>query len=154
MLPRHSLHSLIDPSLPIEKLHLSYFTSLLATTLSANCQLAATDQNPSFIKPSFSPSSKIPKLHSRGTIPFSPYYFPDPSLHHGFHICFSLPKPDAANGDTTITPENFISQFLPNEPRKGSDVLVEALKRQGFTTFFVYLAVSLWKPTKLSIASP
>ncbi|KAK1427726.1 hypothetical protein QVD17_16420 [Tagetes erecta] len=44
---------------------------------------------------------------------------------------------------TTLPPpppphEAFVSRFGPNEPRKGSDVLVEALEREGVTNVFAY----------------
>ncbi|KAJ4959995.1 hypothetical protein NE237_019905 [Protea cynaroides] len=39
---------------------------------------------------------------------------------------------------TTTTPPSFISRFAPDEPRKGSDVLVEALEREGVTSVFAY----------------
>ncbi|MCI51821.1 acetolactate synthase, partial [Trifolium medium] len=34
--------------------------------------------------------------------------------------------------------EHFISRFALNEPRKGADILVEALERQGVTDVFAY----------------
>ncbi|KAK4271524.1 hypothetical protein QN277_020208 [Acacia crassicarpa] len=34
--------------------------------------------------------------------------------------------------------EAFVSRFAPDEPRKGSDILVEALERQGVTDVFAY----------------
>ncbi|KAJ4964218.1 hypothetical protein NE237_024157 [Protea cynaroides] len=39
---------------------------------------------------------------------------------------------------TTSTPPSFISRFEPDEPRKGADVLVEALEREGVTNVFAY----------------
>ncbi|KAE8037423.1 hypothetical protein FH972_010011 [Carpinus fangiana] len=39
---------------------------------------------------------------------------------------------------TPAAPEVFISRFAPDQPRKGSDVLVEALERQGVTSVFAY----------------
>ncbi|KAI4336325.1 hypothetical protein L6164_014864 [Bauhinia variegata] len=39
---------------------------------------------------------------------------------------------------TTADPEAFVSQFAANEPRKGADILVEALERQGVTNVFAY----------------
>ncbi|KAH0976524.1 hypothetical protein GBA52_026243 [Prunus armeniaca] len=39
---------------------------------------------------------------------------------------------------TTSDPQTFISRYAPDEPRKGADVLVEALERQGVTDVFAY----------------
>ncbi|KAF4363857.1 hypothetical protein F8388_000522 [Cannabis sativa] len=41
---------------------------------------------------------------------------------------------------TTISsnPDTFVSRFGPDEPRKGADVLVEALEREGVTNVFAY----------------
>ncbi|KAL3716716.1 hypothetical protein ACJRO7_008326 [Eucalyptus globulus] len=35
-------------------------------------------------------------------------------------------------------PETFVPRYAPDEPRKGADVLVEALERQGVSTVFAY----------------
>ncbi|XP_019055174.1 PREDICTED: acetolactate synthase, chloroplastic-like [Nelumbo nucifera] len=39
---------------------------------------------------------------------------------------------------TSSSPTTFVSRFGPDEPRKGADVLVEALEREGVTTVFAY----------------
>ncbi|KAF9618319.1 hypothetical protein IFM89_000954 [Coptis chinensis] len=41
---------------------------------------------------------------------------------------------------TSQTSKHFISRFPPDEPRKGADVLVEALEREGVTRVFAYPA--------------
>ncbi|KAI4364941.1 hypothetical protein MLD38_020972 [Melastoma candidum] len=54
-----------------------------------------------------------------------------------------IPK---ASATTTATPESispavsppFVSRFSPDEPRKGADILVEALEREGVTDVFAY----------------
>ncbi|KAF6163682.1 hypothetical protein GIB67_036142 [Kingdonia uniflora] len=38
----------------------------------------------------------------------------------------------------TPTPKGFVSRFAPDEPRKGADVLVEALEREGVINVFAY----------------
>ncbi|KAG6424333.1 hypothetical protein SASPL_114748 [Salvia splendens] len=67
-----------------------------------------------------------------------------PSPHHPAHsplrrrhlqisnVLFS-PKPNTQPQDPP-----FLSRFAPDEPRKGSDVLVEALEREGVTDVFAY----------------
>ncbi|CAN4097574.1 unnamed protein product [Withania somnifera] len=50
----------------------------------------------------------------------------------------------SSNADVSTTPtraprmETFTSRFCPDEPRKGCDVLVEALEREGVTNVFAY----------------
>ncbi|XP_057972387.1 acetolactate synthase 2, chloroplastic-like [Malania oleifera] len=46
--------------------------------------------------------------------------------------------PTTTTTATTKTPELFTSRFADNEPRKGADVLVEALEREGVTDVFAY----------------
>ncbi|XP_074317200.1 acetolactate synthase 3, chloroplastic-like [Silene latifolia] len=45
-----------------------------------------------------------------------------------------IPKPLADDNET----QHFVSRFAPDEPRKGSDVLVEALEREGVRHVFAY----------------
>ncbi|KAH9769946.1 Acetolactate synthase [Citrus sinensis] len=77
---------------------------------------------------------------SKFTLPLS-HNFGKPNLRI---ITSSLPKPSAASSttiaQTVITsPEtNFSSRFAPDQPRKGADILVEALERQGVTDVFAY----------------
>ncbi|KAL2934395.1 ALS SURA: Acetolactate synthase 1 chloroplastic [Bienertia sinuspersici] len=52
------------------------------------------------------------------------------------------PQPPSATDTRTPKPQNqdqqFNPRFAPDEPRKGSDVLVEALEREGVTNVFAY----------------
>uniref|UniRef100_A0A7N0UQT5 Acetolactate synthase n=1 Tax=Kalanchoe fedtschenkoi TaxID=63787 RepID=A0A7N0UQT5_KALFE len=54
----------------------------------------------------------------------------------------SKPKSSASAASlstaTTAPTEAFVSRFAPDEPRKGSDVLVEALEREGVKHVFAY----------------
>ncbi|KAK9272739.1 hypothetical protein L1049_003116 [Liquidambar formosana] len=108
--------------------------------------MASSAPNLSLSKPSPKPSFTSPTPpHYKITLPISTTYR-KPTPHRSFHIISSLssdPKtkpPSAAVATTTIstTPETFISRFAPDEPRKGSDVLVEALEREGVTHVFAY----------------
>ncbi|KAL5816060.1 hypothetical protein ACOSQ3_024438 [Xanthoceras sorbifolium] len=101
-----------------------------------------------FIKPSFSLSSaasttKSSLPNSRFALPFS-HNRQTPPLH----ITCSLPKPSAAAAaaasitattTTTTTQQTEIpARFGHDEPRKGADILVEALEREGVTDVFAY----------------
>ncbi|XP_038715670.1 acetolactate synthase, chloroplastic-like [Tripterygium wilfordii] len=59
------------------------------------------------------------------------------SLSRPLYITNSIPKAAVA---TTITdaPTDSPPRFAPDEPRKGADILVEALERQGVTNVFAY----------------
>ncbi|XP_059640459.1 acetolactate synthase 2, chloroplastic-like [Cornus florida] len=63
---------------------------------------------------------------------------PKPTLrrHFSFSSVRSNPKPTTTAAKAL--PGNFISRFSADEPRKGSDVLVEALEREGVTNVFAY----------------
>uniref|UniRef100_A0A1U7Y7X3 Acetolactate synthase 2, chloroplastic-like n=1 Tax=Nicotiana sylvestris TaxID=4096 RepID=A0A1U7Y7X3_NICSY len=76
---------------------------------------------------------------------------PHTSLFHKLHFHIKplvplplttagFPSPDALSITQNIAPtvETFISRFAPDEPRKGCDVLVEALEREGVTNVFAY----------------
>ncbi|CAL0309352.1 unnamed protein product [Lupinus luteus] len=101
---------------------------------------ATTTPNPAFTPLPSSSSKQIPRF----TLPFSTF----PSLRRrSLRITSSissnpkLPAPRAtstAAAAPTLTTESFISRFAPDEPRKGSDILVEALERQGVTNVFAY----------------
>ncbi|XP_073317147.1 acetolactate synthase 2, chloroplastic [Primulina huaijiensis] len=56
------------------------------------------------------------------------------SRGRGLRICNVLSSPER----DTRQEEAFISRFAPDEPRKGCDVLVEALEREGVTDVFAY----------------
>nr|CAP09635.1 acetolactate-synthase-N-DnaE intein-N fusion protein [Transformation Vector pICH13688] len=100
-------------------------------------------------KPSPS-SSKSPLPISRFSLPFSlnPNKSSSSSRRRG--IKSSSPSSISAvlNTTTNVTttpsptkptkPETFISRFAPDQPRKGADILVEALERQGVETVFAY----------------
>ncbi|XP_038717492.1 acetolactate synthase 2, chloroplastic-like [Tripterygium wilfordii] len=64
------------------------------------------------------------------------------SLSRPLYITNSIPKPaataTAANTTTTAAPTDAPPRFACDEPRKGADILVEALERQGVTSVFAY----------------
>uniref|UniRef100_A0A2P2IYQ7 Acetolactate synthase n=1 Tax=Rhizophora mucronata TaxID=61149 RepID=A0A2P2IYQ7_RHIMU len=89
---------------------------------------------------SYSSASRSPVYISRSTIPFS-FNPPKPTPHGSLYIHNSLPKTAAATSTavpTPVVPETFPSRFSPDEARKGADILVEALERQGVTDVFAY----------------
>lgn len=56
-----------------------------------------------------------------------------------------VPKPDVIDAHissgktlTAPVPKDYVSRYAPDEPRKGSDILVEALEREGVRTTFAY----------------
>ncbi|XP_042489135.1 acetolactate synthase 2, chloroplastic-like [Macadamia integrifolia] len=108
----------------------------------------ASAGNTDFPKPSFLLSSVKPATNQIQLT------FPKPSHRRPLEITniLAVPKPkpttisaasasaSATTTTTTITktPFSFISRFAPGEPRKGADVLVEALEREGVTHVFAY----------------
>ncbi|KAJ7945698.1 Acetolactate synthase [Quillaja saponaria] len=113
--------------------------------------MAASAPNTSYSKPSTFPSSS--SITWKPTIRFSLPFSPIPqntTLYRSLHISNSLsqpsPKPTSATSasatttsiSTTPSQETFVSRFGPDEPRKGADVLVEALEREGVTNVFAY----------------
>ncbi|KAK7353887.1 hypothetical protein VNO80_19340 [Phaseolus coccineus] len=82
--------------------------------------------------------SAFPKRIVRSTVPLSHPILSKPSPA----ISCSHPKPPAATPPALVlsppAAEPFLSRFAPDEPRKGADILVEALERQGVTTVFAY----------------
>ncbi|KAJ8431550.1 hypothetical protein Cgig2_029579 [Carnegiea gigantea] len=108
--------------------------------------MAATTTNPTFaaIPTSTSTSTKTQKPHSLpSSISFSI------ALPKRLRITSSLqnlkPSPPSATKTRTHSPlptidtdKPFVSRFAPDEPRKGCDVLVEALEREGVTNVFAY----------------
>nr|WOV65537.1 acetolactate synthase 6 [Linum usitatissimum] len=92
-------------------------------------------------KPSSATRSLIP-LH-RPSFSFSSLRPPShcPSLHISCSSSF-LPKVAAAatatNTASPLTVTSPSSRFAPDEPRKGADILVEALERQGVIDVFAY----------------
>ncbi|PSR89456.1 Acetolactate synthase, partial [Actinidia chinensis var. chinensis] len=107
--------------------------------------MAAATTNPAISNHSpFTPLSKSPKLPSRFTLPSSPNP-QKPALRRPLQVTNVLSTPNPAINATspptpTVSAEKttFISRFAPDEPRKGSDVLVEALEREGVTEVFAY----------------
>ncbi|KAL0318872.1 UNVERIFIED_CONTAM: Acetolactate synthase 2, chloroplastic [Sesamum angustifolium] len=82
--------------------------------------------------------SNSPKLLSRFTVPFP--HKPQKltagviSHRHPLQISNVLSSPR----EQVHHEETFVSRFAPDEPRKGCDVLVEALEREGVTDVFAY----------------
>ncbi|KAK8585479.1 hypothetical protein V6N13_050458 [Hibiscus sabdariffa] len=75
---------------------------------------------------SFLPFSKIPrKLTSSRSLTISSF--------------LSQPNSAAASVTPNASPESgFVSRYAPDEPRKGADILVEALEREGVKDVFAY----------------
>uniref|UniRef100_A0A0D3A960 acetolactate synthase n=1 Tax=Brassica oleracea var. oleracea TaxID=109376 RepID=A0A0D3A960_BRAOL len=101
---------------------------------------AATSSSP--ISLTAKPSSKSPLPISRFSLPFSLTPQKDSSrLHRPLAISAVLnspvnvapPSPEKIDKNKT-----FVSRYAPDEPRKGADILVEALERQGVETVFAY----------------
>ncbi|GJW32089.1 acetolactate synthase [Tanacetum coccineum] len=93
---------------------------------------AVTPSNPT-IKP---PSSTTAFHRSTTTLPRFNLPITTPKRHRTLHITTNvLSKP------TTVQPpqpEIYVSRYADDQPRKGSDVLVEALEREGVTDVFAY----------------
>ncbi|VFQ60809.1 unnamed protein product [Cuscuta campestris] len=53
-------------------------------------------------------------------------------------VLSSSSPPAAAAAPEVLPKQAFVSRFAPDEPRKGCDVLVEALEREGVTRVFAY----------------
>ncbi|KAG6410610.1 hypothetical protein SASPL_128672 [Salvia splendens] len=76
-----------------------------------------------------------PKLTARFTLPLPHHSTPASSRSRRplqISSVLSSPKPKTSSDDA------FVSRFAPDQPRKGSDVLVEALEREGVTDVFAY----------------
>ncbi|KAB1217466.1 Acetolactate synthase 2, chloroplastic [Morella rubra] len=107
-----------------------------------SAMVAAAATTTTFPKPShFSSKSRI----SRFALPFSHVPQNHPALRRSsfsLYISNSSTNPAKAfvtkTSEKVVSLEEFVSRFAPDEPRKGSDVLVEALERQGVTTVFAY----------------
>ncbi|KAK6786964.1 hypothetical protein RDI58_015489 [Solanum bulbocastanum] len=100
--------------------------------------MAASSPNPSsstFLHNPFTSSSYSPKLLSRTFFPFphSPTIIPHKSLTITIDVSTT---PNGAPVPLMETP--FTSRFLPDERRKGCDILVEALEREGVNNVFAY----------------
>ncbi|KAK7302757.1 hypothetical protein RJT34_13653 [Clitoria ternatea] len=84
-------------------------------------------------KPVFSTlpsSSETPKHFLRFALPNIPLSHAQPK-RRSFRISSSL-------SSVTPTTEHLVSRFALDQPRKGADILVEALERQGVTVVFAY----------------
>ncbi|KAL7099289.1 hypothetical protein ACP275_09G074200 [Erythranthe tilingii] len=84
--------------------------------------------------------ANLPKLLSKFTLPF-PHNPQKPtaaaaaiSHRRNLQISNVISSPNKQ----IQREETFVSRFAPDEPRKGSDVLVEALEREGVTNVFAY----------------
>ncbi|XP_062168915.1 acetolactate synthase 1, chloroplastic [Alnus glutinosa] len=99
---------------------------------------ATSTTTTSFSKASSPLSSK--SLISRYTLPFSCILqsHPSPRRSSSLRISNSTKAITTKIPKTPAAPEDFISRFATDQPRKGSDVLVEALERQGVTNVFAY----------------
>ncbi|KAK9113443.1 hypothetical protein Syun_020240 [Stephania yunnanensis] len=117
--------------------------------------MASATPNLSITKPSFH-SLKGPKPHSTFT---NPIFTRRPNRSRPFNLnlitnATQIPTPPPPpTTTTTITtpptttttttpvvtdPLKFVSRYAPDEPRKGADVLVEALEREGVANVFAY----------------
>ncbi|XP_059665115.1 acetolactate synthase 3, chloroplastic-like [Cornus florida] len=100
--------------------------------------MAATAAKPFISMPSPILPSKSSKPISRFTLPLS-FNPQKPNLHRLLHISNVLSNPQTTTTTTAETiPGTFISRFAADEPRKGSDVLIEALEREGVRDVFAY----------------
>ncbi|KAJ9683240.1 hypothetical protein PVL29_019001 [Vitis rotundifolia] len=108
---------------------------------------ATAAANLSTSKPSPTLSFQSLTSHSRLILPGSKYGKFTVSGAHRITASLSDPKPKpssavaasiATAAPVTISPDTFISRFAPDEPRKGCDVLVEALEREGVKHVFAY----------------
>ncbi|KAK4768073.1 hypothetical protein SAY87_003214 [Trapa incisa] len=90
-----------------------------------------------------SPSLKPFNPFSSFTHPLSHSISTIASVFRCVRISSSLPAPNAPNATATsttfpVTVDTLVPRFGPDEPRKGADVLVEALERQGVRHVFAY----------------
>ncbi|XP_071713769.1 acetolactate synthase 1, chloroplastic-like [Rutidosis leptorrhynchoides] len=105
----------------------------MAAVVSPNPNTTTTKPQPS--------STTIFHLHSTTSHRFSLPIPPSTPKRHRLHITNVLSN---SKPITTFTPppppspENFVSRYAADQPRKGSDVLVEALEREGVTDVFAY----------------
>ncbi|CAM8977773.1 unnamed protein product [Rhodiola kirilowii] len=91
-------------------------------------------------------STKFANLGFSIRPPFSSFPFKPALSSRLLHISNSLPDSSVSNVVVSSRPietvidrnEGFVSRFAPDQPRKGSDVLVEALEREGVRHVFAY----------------
>ncbi|GAA0158463.1 ligase [Lithospermum erythrorhizon] len=90
-----------------------------------------------------------PKLFSSFTLPFLLHHQTTTTTtlrrrHYSLHPISNVitTPPTTSTKPSGNAPEekqtSFVSRYAPDEPRKGSDVLVEALEREGVTNVFAY----------------
>ncbi|OWM65493.1 acetolactate synthase 3, chloroplastic [Punica granatum] len=108
--------------------------------------MAAAAPNTTFsATPSPSASSKSRNPFLRFTRPLLPHPADSSPRLRSLRISSSsVPAPNApraaitTSAPTTTPDTSFVSRFAPDEPRKGADVIVEALERQGVRHVFAY----------------
>ncbi|RVW40147.1 Acetolactate synthase 2, chloroplastic [Vitis vinifera] len=93
--------------------------------------VAAT--NITFFKPFLQHYSNFPSSFFNISIPI-PNHYHKPTSTKCLSRCHLSVTPEPSRG----APETFVSQFAADQPRKGSDILVEALEREGVTHVFGY----------------
>ncbi|WKA06888.1 hypothetical protein VitviT2T_024766 [Vitis vinifera] len=93
--------------------------------------VAAT--NITFFKPFLQHYSNFPSSFLNISIPI-PNHYHKPTSTKCLSRCHLSVTPEPSRG----APETFVSQFAADQPRKGSDILVEALEREGVTHVFGY----------------
>ncbi|KAK6153927.1 hypothetical protein DH2020_013566 [Rehmannia glutinosa] len=88
--------------------------------------------------------SKNPSLHSKSKL-LSRFTLPFPQTPQNPTVAFISHRRPLQISNVLSSPnkqidqeETFVSRFAPDEPRKGCDVLVEALEREGVTDVFAY----------------
>ncbi|KAL1541791.1 Agglutinin-like protein 1 precursor [Salvia divinorum] len=104
---------------------------------------ASAPTSTSFKASHIPPLSSSRKLLSHFTLPFphNPNKLPSAaaiSHRRALHISNVLTSPDQQLIPDEEEEPSFASRFAPDEPRKGCDVLVEALEREGITDVFAY----------------
>ncbi|GJT23578.1 acetolactate synthase [Tanacetum coccineum] len=87
--------------------------------------------------PTIKPPSSTTALHrSTTTLPRFNLPITTPKRHRTLYITTNvLSKPTTVQ---TPQPEIYVSRYADDQPRRGSDVLVEALEREGITDVFAY----------------
>ncbi|OIT02306.1 PREDICTED: acetolactate synthase 1, chloroplastic-like [Nicotiana attenuata] len=102
--------------------------------------MAAASPTPSSSAFYSNPLTSSPKLLSRTFFPFPQTSFPHKTSCPLTlsNRCFTITNALSITPNIAPTVETFISRFAPDEPRKGCDVLVEALEREGVTNVFAY----------------
>nr|QCQ77641.1 acetolactate synthase [Glebionis coronaria] len=101
---------------------------------------AVTPSNPTIKPPSTTAFRRSTTSLPRFTLPITT----SPNRHRTLLITTNvLSKPTTTVTPTTVSnptekPTRYVSRYADDQPRKGSDVLVEALEREGVTDVFAY----------------